>query len=152
MQELNLGNNHMRHNVSITIVKSLELDDIKSGQRFPHRHVLDLRGCGEGNSRPIEEPTLKCLHNHFIDYEQACLNLRNPDEHAEMQLMNLITQKQGDILVITDQVSQMADYCMRTNIPFVTKDFYIVETGKGGVVKHVPPQPAYNIKFGAFVS
>ena len=142
----------MHHNVSITIVKGLELDDIKSGQKFPHRHVLDLRGCSQGNSRPIEEPTLKRLHNHFISYQQECVNFKNSDDYQDAQLLNLITQHQGDILVITDQISQMADFCMCSNIPFIAKDFYIVETGKGDVVKHVPPQPVYNIKFGAFVS
>ena len=142
----------MHHNVSITIVKHLELDDIKCGPRFPHRHVLDLRGCEGGTSRPIEEPTLKRLRNQFIGYEQSCINLVDAKEHSEACLLEKIGQLQGDILVITDQISQMADLCMRNKIPFVAKDFYVVQTGKGDMVKHIQPQADYTIKFGSFVS
>ena len=141
----------MRHNISITIAKHLLDQEIQSGQKFPHRRVIDLRRCEDEKCRPIEEVILKRLKNHFISYEQMPLDMNTSDEGSEAHFVKTMEHYKGDILVITDQVSQMAGFCQRQKIPFTSKEFYVVETGKGDIFRHAPSQPSlYTAKFGTF--
>jgi len=141
----------MRHNISITIAKHLLDHEIQSGQKFPHHRIIDLRRCENGKCRPIEETTLKRLKNHFISYGQMSLDMNTSDESDEAHFAETVEHYKGDILVITDQVSQIAGFCQRQNMPFTTKEFYVVETGKGDTFRHVQSQPSsYTAKFGTF--
>lgn len=129
----------MNVNSIVTIARSIEVEDILSDGSFKHNHVFDLR-CGEtGKSRPVEESVLKRLSNHFISYDQIPMNMDEIGPCEEIHLCEMIKEHPGDILIITEDVAQLASLCNIYKIPFASKVFYVVETGKGDIVKPFVP-------------
>ena len=133
---------------SITIARALDLDEIRSTGGFNHTNVIDARRGENGRTRPIEESVLKRLKNHFIGYEQ----LKTVDTQEEdAVLLGMATSNAGDTLVLTDDVSHVASLCQNNDIPFRSKAFYVVETGKGDFVRSVAEKPEFQPRFGTFV-
>ena len=127
----------MKTNFSVTITKSLKAVDIQSGENFDHCKVLDMRCETGAQALPIDEFVLKRLQNHFVGYSQVPLSLKQNNTGDETHLYRLIRQEDGDVLVVTDEVGQVAEFCTRMNIPFKSKDFYVVETGAGDLIRTV---------------
>lgn len=143
----------MNKNSIVTIARNVELSEILTNGSFNHQHVVDLRRCEEGRARPVEEEVLKCLRNHFVSYDQVQMDMTDVGPCEEVHLCEMIQEYEGNMLLITDDVPQVAHLCGIYNIPFTSKVFYVVETGKGDVIKTVPEQPAqpqYSAKFGVF--
>lgn len=127
----------MKNGFSVTVTKSLKAVDIRSGGDFDHCKVLDMRCEAKAQSTPIDEFVLKRLQNHFVGYAQVPLSLKFENSGDETHLYRLIRQEEGDVLIVTDEISQVADFCTRMNIPFKSKDFYVVESGAGDYVRAV---------------
>ncbi|MEM7069406.1 MAG: hypothetical protein AAF478_11035 [Pseudomonadota bacterium] len=135
-------------NYSITIARSLELDEINCRGGFDHKSVIDMRRAQCGATRPIEESVLKRLKNHFIEYEQMDADAIDADQQKLVGRADIVS---GDTLVLTDDVAHVASHCQANNIPFTSKTFYVVETGMGDVVRTVPVAQPFEPKFGTFV-
>lgn len=137
-------------NFSVTIARNLMLGEIRSGNGFNHAKVVDLRQDEIGEKRPIEEMVIRRLSNHFIAYGQETLT---PDDQKKSEadcLLSMVESVDGDSLVLTDDISHIAALCHEKEIPFTAKDFYVVETGHGGVVHNVPQSNDLQPNFGTF--
>lgn len=131
----------MNENCIVTITPSVELSEIVADARFNHHHVFDLRCDAKGNARPIEEALLKRLQNHFISYDQIPMDMDTTGPCQEVHLCEMIREHKGNILIVTDHVASIAHLCSIYKIPFRSNVFYVVETGKGDVVKPFAPAP-----------
>ena len=143
----------MNKNSIVTIARNVELSEILTDGSFDHQHVVDLRRCEQGCARPVEEEVLKRLRNHFISYDQVRMDMQDVGPCEEVHLCEMIQEYEGNILLLTDDVTQVAHLCGIYNIPFTSKVFYVVETGKGDIVKTLPPvapQREYTARFGVF--
>jgi hypothetical protein len=130
----------MKNGAKVTIAQSIEVSDILCDGTFKHSHVFDLRCGEEGKARPVEELVLKRLRNHFISYDQMPMDMDEIGPCEEIHLCEMIREHDGDILIITEDVPQVAHLCNIYKIPFTSKVFYVVETGKGDIVKPYTPQ------------
>ena len=143
----------MNKNSVVTIARTVELSEILTDGSFLHDHVIDIRRCEQGRARPVEEEVLKRLRNHFISYDQLQMDMNNAGPCEKVHLCEMLQEYDGNILLITDNVPQVASLCNIYDIPFESKVFYVVETGKGGVLKSFEqprsPQPTA-AKFGVF--
>ncbi len=143
----------MKTENSVTLSSFIELCDISTDGRFEYESVIDLRRCEKGNSRPIEEVILKKLRNHFISYKQLNINIDILGSDEEAQICEVIEHSNGNSLVITDDVPKVAHLCNLNQIPFVSKVFYVVETGKGDIIKpfdqHAAAERKPEVRFGA---
>ena len=135
---------------SVTIARNLMLNEIRSGNGFNHAKVVDLRQDECGEKRPIEEMVMRRLSNHFISYEQDRLSRDDEGGSDADCLLSMVDTVAGDSLVLTDDISHVAALCQEKSIPFTSKDFYIVETGRGGVVHNVQQDAGYQPGFGTF--
>jgi len=139
----------MENNAIVTITRSVEVSEIIADGSFKHKHVFDLRCCEAGHARPVEEDVLKRLRNHFISYDQLPMDMNSIGPCEEVNLCEMIKDHPGDILIITEDVAQVASLCDIYKIPFTSKVFYVVETGKGDVIKpFVAPQKQQGIATG----
>ena len=128
----------------VTIVSDLELSQLEDVAAFNHVHVLDLRRGVNGKAMPIEEAIVKRLSNLWVVYEQMPTDLHKMNSRQENALYNAICEQGGSTLVITNQVVMMGTFCMGLDIPFVSSELYLVETGSATVPVQVdvPPAPA----------
>ena len=141
----------MNKNSVVTIARTVELSEILTDGSFHHDHVIDIRRCEQGRARPVEEEVLKRLRNHFISYDQLQMDMNDVGPCEEVHLCEMLQEYDGNILLVTDNVPQVAGLCNIYDIPFESKVFYIVETGKGDVVKSFEqPQQSPVTKFGVF--
>lgn len=129
----------MNKNSTVTISRSVELSEILTDGSFDHQHVVDLRRNNTGFARPVEEDVLKSLRNHFISYTQMEIDLKDAGPCEEIHLCEMLQEFNGNVLLITEEVAQVAHLCNIYKIPFTSKVFYVVETGKGDVVKPYVP-------------
>lgn len=118
----------MKHQFGVTIGSDLSREEINNLTNFPYVSVLDLRRCDQNGPRPIEEMTLRRLANFRVSYHQTPMSLRVPDRRRENELFLNITEKRGNVLVLTDEPVQVARFCQGLDIPFSSKDLYLVET------------------------
>ncbi len=125
----------MNKNSVVTIARTIELNEIITDGSFEHRHVIDLRCSEEGLARPVEEDVLKRLNNHFISYDQISMDMNDVGPCEEIHLCEMLQEYEGNVLLITEDVAQVAHLCSIYKIPFTSKVFYVVETGKGDVIK-----------------
>lgn len=132
----------MNKNSIVTIARTIELNEITTDGSFEHRHVIDLRSGDEGLARPVEEDVLKRLNNHFISYDQVKMDMNDVGPCEEIQLCEMLQEYEGNVLLITEDVAQVAHLCSIYKIPFTSKVFYVVETGKGDVIKPFVPVEA----------
>lgn len=142
----------MNKNSIVTIARTVELNEIITDGSFEHSHVIDLRRNEEGLARPVEEDVLKRLKNHFISYNQVQMDMKDVGPCEEVHLCEMLQEYEGNVLLITEDVPQVAHLCNIYKIPFTSKVFYVVETGKGDVIKPYTPveeqrRPA---RFGSF--
>lgn len=143
----------MNNNSIVTIAKTVELNEILTDGSFQHDHVIDIRRSKEGCARPVEEEVLVRLRNHFVSYNQMAMDMNDVGPCEEVHLCEMLKEYDGNVLLVTDDVPQVATLCNIYNIPFQSKVFYVVETGKGDIVKPfeqpVVQQPAA-AKIGVF--
>lgn len=132
----------MNKNSIVTIARTIELNEITTDGSFEHRHVIDLRSGDEGLARPVEEDVLKRLNNHFISYDQVKMDMNDVGPCEEIHLCEMLQEYEGNVLLITEDVAQVAHLCSIYKIPFTSKVFYVVETGKGDVIKPFVPVEA----------
>lgn len=132
----------MNKNSIVTIARTIELNEIMTDGSFEHRHVIDLRSGDEGLARPVEEDVLKRLNNHFISYDQVKMDMNDVGPCEEIHLCEMLQEYEGNVLLITEDVAQVAHLCSIYKIPFTSKVFYVVETGKGDVIKPFVPVEA----------
>jgi len=142
----------MKHQFGVTIASSLTDQDIRDTQTFHHVSVLDLRRCVNNEAFPIEESTLRKLTNFRVSYEQMPMSLRSSNKRKENDLMRMITEQCGNVLVLTDEPVPMARFCQQLDIPFSSKDLYIVETASDYVPVQVKNRYATPASFGSFAS
>ena len=122
-------------NSIVTLTYTLELSEILTDGSFMHDHVVDIRRCHDGQVRPIEEEILKRLRNHFISYDQFAIDLDDMSSCEEADLCKMLNQYEGNTLIITDNLPEVAKICTLYDIPFISQIFYVVETGKGDFIK-----------------
>ena len=134
----------MATQTKIAISQVLDQTEITTDGSFDYSHVLDLRCNHDGTARPIEEAVLKRLKNHFISYQQQPVKKGSVHASAELKLYKMFTELTGKALVVVDDVAHAASLLSMFDIPFESKVFYVVETGKGDVVRSfTPSQPLY---------
>ena len=134
----------------LVLTAGLEAQEVIAGKGFDYSYVLDLRCCDKGYARPVEEPVLKRLTNHFVEYRQMPISFETSPSDEQEALVEILKQMDGKCLVLTEEVSMMANLCDAASIPFESKVLYIVETGKGNFVKAVKSEEGYNARFGSF--
>lgn len=120
-----------RHEFGVTIASNLSLAQVADVGKFNQAHVLDLRFCEANQPRPIEEVILKRLSNIRVGYEQMPLDTKAMSRRQENQLFNMLCEQRGNILVLTDQVAGVANFCAELDIPYLSTELYLVETGAG---------------------
>ncbi len=144
----------MNKNSIVSIARTVELSEICTDGSFKHDHVIDIRRCNQGRARPVEEEVLKRLRNHFISYDQMAMDMKDVGPCEEVHLCEMLKEYEGDVLLVTDDVPQVASLCNIYDIPFESKVFYVVETGKGDIIKpfEQPQQQAqpHAARFGVF--
>lgn len=142
----------MNNNSTVTLARTVDLCEILTDGSFDHNHVIDLRRSQTGQARPVEEDVLKRLKNHFISYDQVEMDMENVGPCEEIHLCELLKEYEGNVLLVTEDVPQVAHLCNIYKIPFTSKVFYVVETGKGDVVKPFTPMEEKNMsaRFGSF--
>ena len=140
-------------NSIVTIARTVELSEILTDGSFKHDNVVDIRRCEEGCARPVEEEVLKRLRNHFISYDQMQMDMNDVGPCEEVHLCEMLQEYEGNTLIVTDNVPQVARLCNIYDIPFESKVFYVVETGKGDVIKSLDQpqsQQSSTAKLGVF--
>ena len=131
----------MRNEFGVTIGSNLTDQDIRDTDKFHHTCVLDMRRCINNGPRPIEETTLRRLANFRVSYEQMPMSLYSATARQQNELYRTITEQGGNVLVLTDEPIPMAHLCQQTNIPFSSRNMFIVETGAGDVPVQMLNQP-----------
>lgn len=142
----------MKHQFGVTIGSDLSREEISGLTNFPYVAVLDLRRSDNNGPRPIEEMTLRRLANFRVSYHQTPMNLRTPDRRRENELYLSITEKRGNVLVLTDEPVQVARFCQGLDIPFTSKDLYLVETTSDYVPIQVKAKSGRVGHFGSLAS
>ncbi|MEM9332653.1 MAG: hypothetical protein AAGA53_15110 [Pseudomonadota bacterium] len=125
----------MKQTTKVTISQDLTLQEIKTDGSFPYNHILDLRCTESGGPRPIEEASLKCLKNHFISYDQMPLVNSESGPCQEVHFCETLDKNDGQTLVLADDIAHVAALMNIYQIPFESRVLYVVETGRGDVVK-----------------
>ena len=142
----------MKYEFGVTIGSRLDDQDIRDTQTFKHVHVLDLRRCINNGPFPIEERTLRKLANFQVTYEQMPMSLYSASSRAENELFNTITNTKGNVLILTDEMVPLARFCQQLDIPFSSRDLYIVETAGDYVPVQVAKKPRVATRFGSLAS
>ena len=142
----------MKYEFGVTIGSRLDDQDIRDTQTFKHVHVLDLRRCINNGPFPIEERTLRKLANFQVTYEQMPMSLYSASTRAENELFNTITNTKGNVLILTDEMVPLARFCQQLDIPFSSRDLYIVETAGDYVPVQVAKKPRVATRFGSLAS
>lgn len=119
--------------LKVTIANTLELKDLASYKDMNGVAVLDLRFSKEGQCRPIEESVLKQLQKYFVTYGQLPLDLSRKDRDFGSFLHRRLAMFKDEILVLTDQGEEMAEFCKALSIPCC----------HDGDSEIVIPEPAY---------
>ena len=128
----------MKNAATVTLAETLDCADIPAIGAFSHSKILDLRCQPNGHARPIEEPVLKRLRNHFVEYEQLPMAMDDTGPCQDIHLCELIREKGEGVLVLSDDISQVATLLGLYKIPFESSVFYVVETGRGNITKPLP--------------
>lgn len=142
----------MTQSPNVTIARTLDCTEINVGKGFAFSRVFDLR-CEAGQARPIEEVVLKRLSNHFVDYEQIPLEFSVDGPCKEVHICESVKASDKNTLVLADDLSQIAALFQIYNIEFTSRSFYVVETGKGEIVRPIPAEHqevAQAASFGTF--
>jgi len=144
----------MKNEIMTTIANGLDIAEISCGNGFSHKKVIDTRCDGE-RVRPIEEAVLKRLKNHFIDYVQVPMNFSEVGPCQEVHLCETVREANDDTLVIADDLTRLSALLNIYSIEFRSNEFYVVETGKGEVIKpvfddEIDQQEMLPARFGAF--
>lgn len=126
----------MTNHIMTTIAKGLDTTEISCGKGFSHKRVIDTR-CDGSRARPVEEAVIKRLKNHFVDYIQVPMNFSDSGPCQEVHLCETVREVDADTLLITDDLTQLSALLNIYNIEFKSNAFYVVETGKGEVIKPV---------------
>ncbi|MDJ0614516.1 MAG: hypothetical protein QNJ29_12675 [Rhizobiaceae bacterium] len=146
----------MTDTIMTTIAKGLDITEIACGKGFSHKRVIDTR-CDGARARPIEEAVLKRLKNHFIDYAQVPMDFSDVGPCQEVHLCEMVTESEVDTLVVTDDLTQLSALLNIYKVEFKSNSFYVVETGKGELIKPVfeadeQIKQAPTARFGTFGS
>ena len=121
----------MKLEFGVTIATDLSVEDVQGLSGFPHFYVVDLRMLPDGTAKPIAEPVLKRLKNFHVDYHQMPMDLDNATSRQENDLLRTMTDQPGNILVLADKMVPVARFCQELDIPFLSRDLYLVENGRG---------------------
>ncbi len=111
----------------VTITTSLNVEHIYDNRKFPHHCVIDLRRCENGRAFPIEETVLRRLKNFRVGLDQSPTDLLGATSRQENELYRTITENGHNVLVVTDQPAAVARFCQQLDIPFVSRELYLVE-------------------------
>jgi len=139
----------MKHEFGVTIGSSLGDQDIRDTQTFDYVCVLDLRRCVNNGPLPIEEKTLRKLANFRVSYEQMPMTFYGNDTRKENELFRTITEQRGNVLVLTDEMVPAARFCQQLDIPFSSRDLYIVETASDYIPVQVRKMSSARFQFGS---
>ncbi|MGI9350672.1 MAG: hypothetical protein ACR2O3_03835 [Rhizobiaceae bacterium] len=131
----------MATQTKIAISQVLDQTEITTDGSFDYSHVLDLRCNLDGSARPVEETVLKRLKNHFISYDQQPVKKGSIHASAELKLYKMLTELTGKALLVVDDVAHAASLLSMFDVSFESKVFYVVETGKGDIVRSITPTP-----------
>ena len=142
----------MKHQFGITIGSDLSREEITGLTDFPYVAVLDLRRCEKDGPRPIEEMTLRRLANFRVPYQQTPMSMRTPNRRKENELFSSITEQRGNVLVLTDEPVQVARFCQGLDIPFSSKDMYLLETATNYVPVQTKAKCGSVRQFGSLAS
>ncbi len=142
----------MTHEFGVTISSKLSDQDIRDTQTFNHVRVLDLRRCVNNGPFPIEERTLRRLANFRIAYEQMPMTLYGNNSRQKNELFRTITEQHGNVLVLTDEMVPVARFCQQLDIPFSSRDLFIVETASDYIPIQVREPQMPRPQFGSRAS
>ncbi len=140
----------MKHQFGVTISTNLSDQDIRDTKTFYHVCVLDLRRCINNGPFPIEETTLRKLANFRVAYEQLPQSLYSGSSRAENDLYRSIVEQQGNVLILTDEPVPLARFCLQMDIPFSSKELYLVETASDYLPVQMSQKAAHHSRFGSF--
>ena len=140
----------MSHTFGVTITTNLQTSDIRDNRAFSHVCVIDLRRCVNNGAYPIEEGILRRLANFRVDYEQLPMSLYSRSSRAENELLRMITEQRGNVLIVTDHPVPLARFCRELDIPFKSNEMYLVETAGDYIPVQMKPQPKPAANFGSF--
>ena len=132
----------------VTLSSKLNENDIRDSQTFNYSSVIDLRRCSNNGPLPIEEKTLRKLANFRVTYEQMPMALYTPNARKQNELFRMITEQRGSVLVLTDEMVPMVRFCEQLNIPFSSRDLYIVETASDYEPVQMLKQATQRSQFG----
>ncbi len=116
----------MKYEFGVTITTELATNDIGVEKKFDHVCVLDLRRCANNGPFPIEEAVLRKLANFRVAYEQMPMSLYSPTSRQENELLRVITEQCGNVMIISDHPVPLARFCKDFNIPFKTMQKFLV--------------------------
>ena len=117
----------MTRQLSITLASDIDLVKFAAGASFTYKRVIDLRCTENGNARPIQEQILKRLKYWFVNYEQLPIDFDTSFGPKISELLEHLEQDFGDVLVLTDNISKLADIFTQRGILFQSNELYVVE-------------------------
>lgn len=133
----------------VVLTHALDITEIKTDGTFEYDQVLDLRCASASNARPVEEAVLKRLKNHFISYDQIPIANGETGPCQEVHFCETLKEYKGQTLVVADDVASTAALMGIYEIPFESKIFYVVETGKGNIVNTISPAASNKVRVSA---
>ncbi len=107
----------MKYEYGVTITTELKLEALARAGDFPFVHVVDARRDKRAKAFPISELIYRRLKNLFIGFDQMPIDMEQPTPREENELVRLMTEPAGQILVVTNQVAKMEKLCQECNIP-----------------------------------
>ena len=107
----------MKYEYGITITTELKLESLARAGEFPFLHVIDARRGKRAKAFPISELIYRRLKNLRVGFDQIPVDLMQPSSREENDLVRSMTEPAGQVLVVTNQVSEMVELCKECYIP-----------------------------------
>lgn len=133
----------MNHIFNITITTNVSTSDIRSTTAFPYSKVIDLRCINSGIALAVNENVSLKLRSFHVDYQQAPINLKDSSSRQQNDLFRTLTEETGNVLVVTDDVVLLEQFCQELDIPFKNRGLHLVVSTPDSVSPDRMPIEAY---------
>lgn len=107
----------MKYEYGVTITNELKLESLARAKDFPFVHVIDTRRGKNAQTFPISELIYRRLNNLRVGFDQMPIDLDQPTARQENDLVRSMMEPAGQILVVTNQISQMEKLCRDCHVP-----------------------------------
>ena len=142
----------MNYAFGVTIGSSLDCQDLGPGKKFDHSCVVDLRRCVNNGPQPVEESLLRKLANYRVAYEQMPISMYSANARQKNDLFRTISEHGSNVFILCDEMVAVARFCQELDIPFSSKDLFLVETANDYIPVQVSPRPVQTSSFGSLAS